>query len=346
MMLGVIEVDPPFADRLENQRVVAPFLPFHNPGQVTDPIFELLQDGFPVVFPSQILVEGHLIQLAGLVDERIHLRAFAPAGICPAGCEGRVVLERLRKIQQQREAARLSSHSLSPLYLVLESAHRFLDLTGTLEALQGSADETMSALIDLLEEEEAEESLLIVLEAVLDELESFLDVAAPGEDRVQQLVAALEGLQGQLSQFDLAAVYQRVLIRREEEALLREICGEVWEEELELGYLGQVTRRLDEVLHRQGCPEEVRQFLEELLVKMTASQESYEKTPLRTEEWSLEVALADRFMRQGFELWLSGLAGLCYSCGPPPDEPAMLEWLENLREGNRNWILVDRLAGL
>jgi len=65
---------------------------------------------------------------------------------------------------------------------------------------------------------------------------------------------------------------------------------------------------------------------------------------LREEEWTLEVALADGFMQEGYELWFQGLEGLLESCADPPDEVAIVDWLETLREGNRNWLLVERLS--
>ena len=265
-----------------------------------------------------------------------------------ANFEANLVLERLRKLQMARESSRSLGHELSPLYLALESATGYIDLAVTMDQLQTALDETHQAFADLLEQEEEnperDDTLLDLVEATLDCLESF---NAGSEEQVRKLAEQLQNLDHQLQQFNLASIHQRLQLQREERELLKEVQAEIGEEELEAGYLQQIIARLDAVLHRNQDPEETLDYLQDLLSKTQERSLAYDRLPLSSQEWTLEVALADRFMVQGFRHWLEALQGLLDCCASQPvDEPGILDWLEALRQGNRSWILVEQISGL
>ena len=109
-------------------------------------------------------------------------------------------------------------------------------------------------------------------------------------------------------------------------------------------YLLEIIKLCDRLVHADGTPESTLRYLEEVQARLKLRQQAYQQTPLREEEWTLEVALADGFMQEGYELWFRGLEGLLESCADPPDEVAIVDWLETLREGNRNWLFVERLS--
>ena len=259
----------------------------------------------------------------------------------------RSVLERLKKLQMARQSSRSLSTEFSPLYLALECASGYLDLAVTMDQLLTALTETHQAFADLLNQEEqnpeSDEALLDLVEATLDCLESF----TPGPEHVASLAGQLEDLDQQLKRFDLASVHQRLQLQREERELLQAVQAEIGEEALEAGYLQQIIVRLDGLLHQGESPQPTLEYLQELWSKTQERSQAYDRLPLRSEEWTLEVALADRFMLQGYRHWQEALKGLIECCGKDDlDEPAILEWLETLRQGNRNWILVERLSDL
>ena len=253
----------------------------------------------------------------------------------------------LKRLQSARESVREASARLSPLYGAIESASAYLELALTLEQLNEAIRETHTAFAALYDEEdanpEANDALLDLVDSSLHCLDRYLE--NPGDAQVRPMLEELQALDLQLQHFDLAGVYVRLQLQREERELLAEVATEIPEAELELGYLGQLVEQLDQILHHQADPTPTLSYLEELHASTSERQRIYNETPLAGSEWTLEVALADRCMLRGYELWLGALEGLHQGLQGEVDEPALLTYLEWLREGNRNWILVERLAG-
>lgn len=253
--------------------------------------------------------------------------------------------EKLKRLQEARTFAREGPARYSPLYVVVESATRYLDLSGTWQQLLTVAEETRVAFEDLLGQEEAnpdhDPQLLDLVENTLDVLEGLSQAHS---DDLPEVLRQLEWLDEQLQSFDLRAVYQRLLLQRERRELLQEVESQFSDEQLEAGTLQQIIAMCDQLVHAGGDPEEALDYLEEIRAQLHLRLEGYEQTPLREEEWTLEVALADDWMQQGYQLWFQALEGLSQSSLPPVDEEAVLYWLERLRQGNRYWLLVERLA--
>jgi len=240
-------------------------------------------------------------------------------------------------------ASREIDSGLTPLQALSDAIHAYLDLRVTQAQLQEQWDRTEDLFLELLEQQSPhlEESLREQIENVLDLLE-----VRPNDQQLAEVSQALLAADSRLQAYDLSLLHELVHQLADEQQLLEEVSGPISELELEAGYLSEIVEGLDQVLHAQLDPEPFFRRIEELLEQTQQGHLSYLSTPLAATEWTAEVALADRLMEEGFRLWLEALTSLREQLSGEFNEETILQALELLREGNRNWIKVERLAGV
>ncbi len=134
--------------------------------------------------------------------------------------------------------------------------------------------------------------------------------------------------------------YQQAPLRPE--ATPRRVCPEeLLEKELDesalvAGHLGSILHHLD-----QAQPEECLEVLEAHLHRIELQARRHDEIRISPQEWTQELALADHLMLTGYQLWQEGLEALLSYHG---DHDLEDEALNLLLQGNRNFILVERLA--
>ncbi|MBX3172055.1 MAG: hypothetical protein KF760_31905 [Candidatus Eremiobacteraeota bacterium] len=112
---------------------------------------------------------------------------------------------------------------------------------------------------------------------------------------------------------------------------------EVSPSELEAGHFLVLRQMVEE-----RPEEEARAFLQDLWDEFELAHQDYLKTPVGEAEWTLEVAMADDWMEQGYRIWFDCLGWLLEQ---PWDDPGELEAIwSDLREANRLWVWVGRLG--
>ena len=226
----------------------------------------------------------------------------------------------------------------SPIYLVLEASRRYLAVACSHAEVIKSARRCALPLGDFADQLPAGHSLLEILDAILETLEE-LEGEPPGE----VLVARLTRLEEQLVSHDLAGLHQQIEVREDQERLLRGLELGITEDDLTRGHYRILETELRRYFVLDEPIESLLERLELELTRIRASLSEYNSTYLDGDEWTVEVALADRYLIDGLSLWLVALGQLMEAC-LADDQEAAFACLQTLREGNRNFVLVDRLA--
>ncbi len=238
----------------------------------------------------------------------------------------RNALDRLAKMQHVPS----SEQDWSPLYLVCTTGQKYLCLEATEANWQEARQDTLSALSQW-QELQPSSDLLEVLLQVQDNLPDL--PTASQLSQLQELDAQLH--QGPHSE-EFKGLLQRAWRAKEESKVLCQLDLEVNPQDLRAGHL-QV---LQEMIAHQS-EEQARNFLADLRQEMEIGYQEYQMTPLRPEDWTLEVAMADAWMEQGYAIWLDCLEWLSHNLWEPSELEAI--W-QDLLEANRLWIWVERLG--
>ncbi len=256
---------------------------------------------------------------------------------------------RLEKLKRARESARERQTRFSILALLLSSLQGFVEFQVTLDQLDESVEEVSEILHALLEELDnqplASPMLILNLEKALEVIESSLAGESLTEAEAEAALLELGEIDKALSQFALSDHYLQAKQSRQKFDLSKAAMEKIEAWELEAGHYDRIAGQLDDLFLGLATQESVLQYLEGLYEVILGRLESYNQTIIKPEEWTLEVALADEFMLDGFEFWLDGLEILCDLCsGESVEEELVLEPLEMLRQGNRYWLTVEKLA--
>lgn len=253
-------------------------------------------------------------------------------------------MDRLLKLRRERERLRQArtDSNYSLLHLLKESAQAYLELTGTWADFVQSLEQSHHQFSEVLERLEDEE-LASVCERVLDELENFPTDRLPEQSRVQEFLQSISELDGALSEFDLSQTFVMLRSLEDRDHLLQRVDVDYTDDDLEAGRFQSVVELLESFFYEDGDREFVTEQLEEFLDIIVGLAEKYESTQLTQAEWTAEVALADELLLEGYHCWLTGLEHLLVCCRDD-NEPLAWECLEELRVGNRFFLMVESLS--
>lgn len=256
---------------------------------------------------------------------------------------------RLEKLKRAREAARERRDGFSILQLLISSLRGFLEFQLTLDQLEDSVEETSDTLVSLLEQLDlqphASPLLIIHLESALECIETHLGAEVTTEKAAESALQGLLQVEQELKDFALGDFFAQAKQSRQKFDLTRKAMEQIDPRELELGHYDRVAGLLDDVFSGFVDVDFALRHLERLYEEMLEGLESYDASVIKPEEWTLEVALADEFMIEGYDFWLDALEQLCVLCVESSlTEDDVLEPLEQMRQGNRYWLTVERLS--
>lgn len=233
-------------------------------------------------------------------------------------------LEMLRRAQEQNLE---SGRAYTPLYAVLESRDRYRAGLLSQEALQ-----------------QAVQNCQEILDGLINHLEPCPEAIFQAAEHLRLgELDELEPCQSRLEQLDLYPLLRAAEREGHRLRLQAHADLEVEQSELVAGHYRQLEILLDRWLEGGEGAEAVASCLEEHRLRIQSSLEGYESSYLQPEEWTMEVALADQLLREGHLFWLHGLELLQRSLDED-DEGLMDEGLGLLLDGNRSFVLVERLA--
>ena len=215
----------------------------------------------------------------------------------------------------------MESLELTPLHTTVEVWCKYQALQATEVQLTQARQEMLGQLQSWLEDCQDEEVAELLR-------------AAQGADDLEQLQKVNQQLHQSAS---FAELRQELWKRQEQAKVLARLNLEVSPHELEAGHLQVLRQMIDEQPEEQS-----RAFLQDLWDEFELAHQDYLETPVGETEWTLEVAMADNWMEEGYRIWFDCLRWLLEQ---PWDHPADLEAIwSDLREANRLWIWVSRLS--
>ena len=226
----------------------------------------------------------------------------------------------------------------------LDTGQAYVDVLGTWDEFDLALDELYGLLVGLLEDLYDDPACPDALADLCQEAVVFLEEADLEEStsELPPFLSQLEVYETRFASFELAHYLDLVRARRERERLEAKVDQDIPDEVLESGHLSVLIALVDEVFHGEGDNEAAVEVMAQLSEKLERQRVAYEQTPMRPEEWTSKVALADELIQHGLELWQQGLEGLAQSC-LAEDESAAVTSLEELRQANRCLIKVELL---
>lgn len=257
------------------------------------------------------------------------------------------IFDRLKK---QRELLRVrEAEGEFTVFQGLKSAlSGFVDLSGTQNELEDALEDTFELLEELLEQDERTgifpPEVVDIFIDLQEHLKDHFAEKALWEKRAQLTLSYLLEIEKDLKAFDLSLIFSRLEREKEEKYLLQEAQSTIHEAELEMGFYERIVNSLDDLIYHDGDPVSTIELLESIHQDTLERLENYDTMQLPPSDWTVAVALADRLMLEGFELMLDSLEHLLDLCeSGEEDEGNVPPLLENIRQANKCWILVERM---